>query len=148
MSTGRIKYFCLKTSCQSAWQIDKLPHECCTTSPHLNLLFCSTPKTSLNGSCSPFLVHILLDILESMNMFRLLSPLIQIIPRPFPQTTRDENKKVIGCVHRYNIDDETHSRRPCSNFSSRFRFLNCSRRSHSLSKPSAPPHLSHATFST
>jgi hypothetical protein len=42
----------------------------------------------------------------------------------------------------------SHSRSPCSNFSSRFRFLNSSLRSHSLSSPSSPPHLSHATFST
>ncbi len=55
-------------------------------SPDLHLLLCTTLETPLHSFRTPFFIDFLLDILEVMDMFCFLSPLIQVVPRPLPQT--------------------------------------------------------------
>jgi hypothetical protein len=62
-------------------------HTSTTPLPHLYLLFRPAPKTPLERPRPALLIRLLADVLEMMHVLRLLSALIQIVPRPFAKTT-------------------------------------------------------------
>jgi hypothetical protein len=62
-------------------------HTSTTPLPHLYLLFRPAPKTPLERPRHALLIRLLADVLEMMHVLRLLSALIQIVPRPFAKTT-------------------------------------------------------------
>jgi len=57
-------------------------------SPHLHLLFRPTAITPLNDLHPSLAIIFLLDILKLVRVFFRLPPLELVVPRPFPQTTR------------------------------------------------------------